>query len=43
MKKGVKKLIVDIPDDLHHFLKLKALNENTTIKEIVNKALKSIK
>lgn len=30
------KLIVDIPDELHHKLKLKAVKERTTIKKIVN-------
>ena len=30
------KLIVDIPKDVHYKLKLKALKERTTIKDIVN-------
>lgn len=29
-------LIVDIPDDLHYKLKMKAIVERTTIKEIIN-------
>lgn len=30
------KLIAEIPEELHHKLKMKALRERTTIKEIIN-------
>jgi len=43
MKKNMKKLIVDIPDEIHQALKLKAVKEHTTIKEIVTKALEQFK
>ena len=33
------KLVVDIDDDLHQKLKIKAATENTTIKDIVTNAL----
>jgi len=39
----MKKLIVDIPDEVHQALKLKAVREHTTIKNIVTKALEGIK
>lgn len=42
MKSGMKKLIVDIPDEVHRKLKQKALDENTTIKIIVNELLKRL-
>jgi predicted HicB family RNase H-like nuclease len=36
---SAKRLIVEMPDELHHKLKLKALKERTTIKELVNSIL----
>jgi len=42
MRKGMAKLIVEIPDELHQKLKLKAVKEKTTIKNIVNEMLKDL-
>ena len=39
MSQDMKKLIVEIDDDLHKKLKMKAVKEDTTIKEIVSEAL----
>lgn len=39
MNKETIKLIVDIPKDLHFKLKMKALKEDTTIKDIVNEII----
>ena len=39
-KSRLRKLIVDIPDDLHKKLKIEAINKNTTLRNIVIKRLK---
>ncbi len=36
------KLIVDIPDALHTKLKVKAAQDNTTIKELVTNAIEKL-
>lgn len=36
MSEKTVKLIAEIPEDLHHKLKMKAIRERTTIKEIIN-------